>query len=201
MFDGRELVTGAAMTEEATAADRLLDHFERVAGSPGSLTRVSPPEASAQVFVSVHRGFPEPDSICGFTMGLSNVHSPTSDGPPHRELFIAMTDTREDWAFAVAFLAHQLQGRCGFTTGDVINFREEIAESSRMTGFLVTPAALLGADDADVDQGFRQVAIRQLVPLYESERAWLLDGGDDSAFLGRFSPSQLMDPHRPVFQP
>ena len=134
-------------------------------------------------------------------MGLSNIHSPTSDGPPHRELFIAMTDTDEAWALAVGFLASQLQGRCGFGCGDVINFREEMAPSSRMTAFLVTKPSLLSPAGSEVDQGFRQVAIRQLVPLYEAERAWLLSCGADSQFLGQFSLPQLMDPCRAIFQP
>jgi len=44
-----------------------------------------------------------------------------------------------------------------------------------------------------VDIGARQVEIVQLVPIYDSERILLADGGDIAAFLSAFPRHALMD--------
>ena len=189
------------MTTPPEAGERLLFHYERITGSEAAFTRVSPTEARPGVFAAVHRGFPRKGAVTGFTVGLSHVHSPSSEGHPHRELVIHMADDDPKWAFAAAFLAFQLQGRCGFDCGDTINFREQIAASSRMSAFLVVHPRLLGSADTEVDTGPRIVSIRQLLPLYEEERAWLMDTGTDAELLSRFSDDDLMNPRRLVFRP
>jgi hypothetical protein len=188
------------MTDNKTAADLLLSHYERVTGCQAQFTEVSPRGSKPGLFAAIHRGFPRSNGITGFTVGLSHVHSPVTEGHAHRELVIAMTDDDPAWACAVAFVAYQLRGKCGFDHGDAINFREQIASKSRMAAFLVVRPTLLGIADSNIDLGARTIALRQLVPLYESERAWLMSGGDEASFLQRFSQDELMDPRRPEFQ-
>lgn len=185
--------------EPQAAADILLGHYERITGSEAEFTEVSPPGSKPSLFAAIHRGFPKANRVTGFTVGLSNVHSPVSEGHPHRELVISMADNDSAWALAVAFTAYQLRGRCGFDAGDTINFKEEIAPSSRMTAFLVVRPMVLNAADAEVDLGVRTVGIRQLVPLYEQERAWLMSGGEEQSFLKHFSADDLLNPRRPAF--
>ena len=191
------------MTDSATSPNAgaiLLAHYERVTGSQADFTRVSPAGASPGVFAAVHRGFPRAKAITGFTVGLSHTHSPATEGHPHRELVISMADKDPAWALAVAFVAFQLRGRCGFDSGQTIDFREPIAPASRMSAFVVVHPTVLQAGDAEVDLGVRTVAIRQLVPLYAEEHAWLTDGGNQELMLRRLSVEQLMDPRRPVFR-
>lgn len=178
----------------------LLAHYERITGSQAEFTRVSPAGASPGVFAAVHRGFPRAKAITGFTVGLSHTHSPATEGHPHRELVISMTDKDPAWALAAAFVAFQLQGRCGFDSGQTIDFREPIAPVSRMTAFVVVRPTILRVPDAEVDLGVRTVALRQLVPIYAEEHAWLTDGGDRELMLQRLSPEELMDPRRPIFR-
>ena len=191
---------GGTMADQPSAADILLNHYERVTGSHAQFTEVSPRGSKPGVFAAIHRGFPRPNAITGFTAGLSHVHSPANEGHTHRELVIAMADDDPAWALAAAFVAYQLRGRCGFDHGDAINFREQIASKSRMAAFLVVRPILISPADAEIDLDVRTVALRQLIPLYESERTWLMSGGNDSIFLQRFSPDELMDARRLEFQ-
>lgn len=169
------------------AGDILLAHYERVTGSQAEFTRVSPVGSNPGLFAAVHRGFPRANAITGFTVGLSHMHSPATEGYPHRELVVSMTDNDSAWVLAAAFVAFQLRGRCGFDTGETIDFREEIAPVSRMSAFVVVRPTVLQASEAAVDLGVRTVALRQLVPLYEEERAWLMDGGDQELMFQRLS--------------
>jgi hypothetical protein len=143
--------------------------------------------------VAVYSAFPQPDALTGFTLGLSHFHPP---GGAHKELTISMRDTDDRWALACGFLAFQLRERCPFVCGDTINFREPIANSSRMSAFLIVhPRHILPADTV-VDLGIRQVELVELVPLYEEERAWVSSGGDVKMFLNDCPSSLSMDPKR-----
>jgi hypothetical protein len=187
-------------TRASDPGERLLSHYERITGSKGTFTDLSPAGSKPSLSAAVYDGFPGKGALTGFTVGLSHAHSPASEGHPHRELVVHMADQDPAWAFAVAFLAYQLQGRCGFDVGDALNFKEQIAASSAMTAFLVIHPRVLAPADTVVDLGIRSVSIRQLLPLYEEERAWLMDGGDEAQLLARFSGHDLINPRRPVFR-
>jgi hypothetical protein len=179
-------------------ADRLLDHYDRLAGGEPRFTRVSDEGISPALHVAIYPGFPEPCAVTGFTVGLSLFHPP---GGGHKELTISMRDADDVWALACGYLAFQLRERCPFACGDAINFRERIAPLSAMSAFVAVHPQWLASQDAVVDVGVRRVEIVQLVPLYESERAWLAAGGELREFLQAVPSPALMDPRREVFVP
>jgi len=181
-----------------TPADRLLDHYDRVAGSEPRFTRVSDEGVSPALHVAIYRDFPKPGVLTGFTVGLSLFHPP---GGGHKELTISMRDADDVWALACGYLAFRLRNRCPFVCGDTVNFRERIAPSSAMSAFVAVHPQWIPGRDAVVDVGERQVEIVQLVPLFEQERAWLASGGELRALLRAFPGSALMDPGREPFAP
>jgi hypothetical protein len=181
-----------------TPADKLLDHYDRLAGAEAPFIRVSDEGASPALHVAIYRGFPEPDAVTGFTVGLSHFHPP---GGAHKELTLSMRDADDVWALACGYLALELRDRCPFRCGDTINFHERIAPSSPMPAFVIVHPRWIPARDTIVDLGARRVEITQLVPLYEQERAWLNDGGDLRTLLQAYPGSALMDPRREPFAP
>lgn len=181
-----------------TPADKLLDHYDRVAGGDPRFVRTSDEGASPATHVAIYRDFPEPGAVTGFTVGLSLFHPP---GGGHKELTISMRDSDDVWALACGYLAFKLRENCPFVCGDTINFRERIAPSSAMLAFVVVhPQWILGRDTV-VDTGVRPVEIVQLVPIYEAERSWLAAGGDLRRLLRAFPGSTLLEPGREVFAP
>jgi hypothetical protein len=181
-----------------TPADRLLAHYDRVAGSEPRFVKVSDEGTVPAVFVAIYRGFPEPDAVTGFTVGLSHFHPP---GGAHKELTLSMRDSDDVWALACGYVAFQLRERCPFACGDTINFHERIAPASPMSAFVAVHPLWIPPRDTVVNLGARRVEITQLVPLYEPERAWLNDGGGLELLLRAYPGSALMDPRRRPFVP
>lgn len=181
-----------------TPADKLLDHFDRLAGAQPEFIRISDEEAGPAIFVALYRGFPEPDAVTGFTGGLSHFHPP---GGSHKELVISMRDPDPAWAFAAGMVADGLRDRCPFLHGETINFRAPIAASSQMAAFVVVHPLLFARTDAVIDIVGRCVELMQLLPLYEEERAWLNDGGDLQAFLDARPEADFRLPTRSPFRP
>ena len=179
-------------------ADKLLDHYDCVAGANPRFVRVSDEGVTPAMHVTVYRDFPEPGAMTGFTAGLSHFHPP---GGGHKELTVSMRDSDEVWAHACGYLALRLRERCPFVCGDTINFREQIAPSSAMSAFVVVHPLWVSAQHAVVDLDVRRVEIVQLVPLYEEERAWLNNGGNLQMLLQTYPRSELMDPGRKPFVP
>jgi hypothetical protein len=176
-----------------TPADRLLDHFDRLAGSEPRFVPVSDEDARPGMFVAIYRDFPEPNALTGFSVGLSHFH-PAGGG--HKELFVCMRDADDSWALACGFLAFQLRERCPFVCGDTIDFRSQIAGSSAMSAFLIVHPRHVSPPDTVIDLGIRQVELVELIPLYEEERAWLNAGGDVRMFLKDRPKSYFIDPQR-----
>jgi hypothetical protein len=179
-----------------TPAHKLLDHFDRLAGSEPRFVQVSEQGSRPAVYVAIYRGFPEPEAVTGFTIGLSHFHPP---GGAHKELTISMLDADDSWALACGFLAFQLRETCPFVCGDTVNFREPISKSSSMSAFVIVHPHHVSSRDSVIDLGFRQVEIAQLVPLYEQERAWLSGGGDLQALLKAYPHPAFMKPSREPF--
>src|SRR5262245_28171647 len=98
-----------------TPADRLLDHFDRIACSEARFVSVSADGASPAMHVAIYRGFPEHEAVTGFTVGLSHFHPP---GGGHKELTVSMHDSNDVWALACGFVAFQPRERCAFECGD-----------------------------------------------------------------------------------
>jgi hypothetical protein len=181
-----------------TPADKLLDHFDHVAGTEPRFAQVSDEGVRPAMHVAIYRGFPGPGALTGFTVGLSHFHPP---GGAHKELTLSMLDTDDAWALACGFVAFQLRERCPFVVGDTINFRAQIAASSPMSAFAIIPPLHLSSQDSSVDLGVRQIELVQLVPLHDQERAWLSAGGDLRGFLDAFPAAALMNPRRKPFEP
>ena len=179
-------------------AEKLLGHFDRLAGSTPRFVQVSQSDAHPAIYVAIYQGFPDPDATTGFTVGLSHFLPP---GGAHRELTISMRDSDEAWALACGFLAFQLRNCCPFIWGHTINFREQIAKSSLMSAFVVIRPCHFASVDAQIDLGARQVELVQLLPLYETEREWLVAGGDLKPVLNAVSSAQWMNPARDSFVP
>jgi hypothetical protein len=181
-----------------TPADKLLGHFDGIAGCEPRFTQVSDEGVRPTLHVAIYRGFPTPDALTGFTVGLSHFHPP---GGAHKELTISMRDTDDRWALACAFTAFQLRERFAFVCGQTIDFRAQISESSAMSAFLVVHPRHLSPSDVVVDLGIRRVELVELVPLYEEERIWLNAGGDVSTFLEKCPSSLAMNPKRKPVAP
>lgn len=179
-------------------ADNLLEHFDRLAGSEPKFTRVSDDGAEPRFHVATYFGFPDETTLTGFTVGLSHFHPP--DGS-HKELTISMRDTNDAWALACGFIAFQLRERCPFNFGETINFKDQIAPSSRMSAFVAVHPQHISEDERFVDIGIRNIELMQLIPLYEQERSWIFAGGDVELFLNEYGPSEIMNPARQEFRP
>lgn len=175
------------------AAEKLLNHFDRIAGSKPKLVQVSDEGVQPAIFATIYRGFPTADALTGFSYGFSHFHPP---GGGHKELVISMRDTDEKWALACAFMAFQLREQCPFECGDTINFREQISRASLMSAFLITHPRHITLPDTMVDLGVRQVEIVELIPIYEEERAWLRAGGNVCSFLSECTNSLALEPQR-----
>lgn len=185
-------------SRDPNAAEKLLNHFDRLAGSEPEYVKVSDEGVEPAFFSLIYRGFPTADALTGFTVGLSHFHPP---GGGHKELVISMIDSDDKWALACAFTAFQLRERCPFICGETINFHEQIASSSKMSAFLVIYPRNIPPSDTVVDLGVRQVELVELIPLYEEERAWLSAGGDTRMFLKDCPSSLSMDPQRKSLAP
>jgi hypothetical protein len=196
--DGGHRRASVARRKKLTPADKLLDHYDRVAGGEPRFVCTSDDGASTPTHVAIYRDFPEPGAVTGFTVGLSLFHPP---GGGHKELTISMRDADDVWAFACGYVAFKLRETCTFVCGDTINFRERIAPASAMSAFVMVHPLWIPDRDAVVDIGVRAVEIAQLVPLYESERAWLDAGGELRKLLRAFPGSALMEPLREAFAP
>jgi hypothetical protein len=177
-------------------ADKLLNHLDRLAGTEARFVRVSDDGAEPGMFVAIYQGFPTPEALTGFTIGLSHFHPPQG---AHKELTISMCAADDAWALACGYLAFQMRATCRFACGDTINFREPIAKSSAMSAFVVVHPLHITSQDCVVDLGVRRVEIVQLVPIYEQEHAWFGRGGDLKLFLQAFPDTALMDPRRNAF--
>jgi len=181
-------------------ADILLDHFERIAGSEHAFAyRVTPEGESPVIQAIVYDDFPEKGAQTGFTFGLSHFHPP---GGGHKELMISMRSSDRAWTLACGFTAYQLaQKNFSFGCAETVNFREQISKSSRMNGFLVIHPTHIQTKDMVVDLGFRQIEIMELLPLYEEERKWILEGGDLDLFLQSRPKGDFLNPNRTEFIP
>lgn len=179
-----------------TPADKLLDHFDRLAGSEARLVRISDEGQSPAMHAALYSGFPQHNTLTGFTLGLSHFHP---EGGAHKELTISMRDDDESWVHACGFVAHQLREHCLFACGDTINFRAQIANSSDMSAFIVVHPSHIPPHDTIVDIGVRQIEVVQLLPIYEQELNWLNEGGEPQLFLDAFSETEFMDPKRKPF--
>lgn len=186
-------------TRTPNAAERLLNHFDKLAGSEPEFVMVPEEGADPPMFLSIYRGYPTQDAITAFTVGLSHTHLPGSGG--HKELVISVRDTDIAWAFACGCVALKLRDKCAFACGDAINFQAQIAESSEMSAFLVTHPRHIAPTDSAIDLGVRQVDLVELVPLYEEERAWLEAGGDVKRFLTECTNLISLDPKRKTIVP
>jgi hypothetical protein len=177
-------------------AEKLLNHFDRIARSEPRFVQVSDEGFLPAVHVAIYRGFPEPAAITGFTFGLSHFHPP---GGGHKELTISMLDSDDRWVLACGVVAFQLRERLPFVCGDRIDFRAQIANSSSMSAFVTVHPRHIPPIDTVIDLGIRQVELVQLVPLYEKEREWLTAGGSLDTFLKAYSGTTLLNPQRPSF--
>ncbi len=180
------------------AAEKLLSHFDRLAGTEPDCVKVSDEGVEPALFSLIYRGFPTPDALTGFTLGLSHFHP---HGGGHKELVISMRDVDDKWALACAYTAFQLRDLCPFVCKETIDFREQIARSSKMSAFLVVQPRHISLPDTVVDLGMRQVELVELIPLYEEERAWLNASGDIEKFIKGCPSSLSMDPKRNSLAP
>ncbi len=180
-------------------AEKLLSHFERITGTEYIFAyKVSPDHTSPAIQVLLYAGFPEQGTITGFTFGLSHFHP---DGGGHKELMISMRTADHAWALACGEIAYQLREECPFVCGDTINFREPISESSRMNGFFVTHPISVSSKNLVIDLGFRRIELVEVIPVYESERLWIRDGGSLDTLLESRTRREFLDPTRQPFIP
>jgi Suppressor of fused protein (SUFU) len=185
-------------TPRVTPADKLLNHFDRLARTEPRFVQVSDQGAEPKFFVAIYPDYREPDVLTGFTVGLSHFHPP---GGCHKELVISMRDKDDRWALACGFTAFQLREHFRFHCGETIDFRAQIATSSTMSAFAVVHPLFINAQDRTLDLGIRQVELVQLVPVYEEERKWVSATRDLQRFLSAFSTSEILDPVRKPFVP
>jgi hypothetical protein len=179
-----------------TPADKLLDHFDRIAGAQPRFVQISDDGSNPVINEVIYCGFPTADALTGFTVGLSHFHPP---GGAHKELTISMLDSDDRWALACGYTAFQLRETFPFNCGSTIHFRAQIAKSSEMCAFVVVHPLHFSIDNSRIDLDVRQVELVQLVPIYEQEYAWLRAGGDLREFLRAYSSFALMNPERTPF--
>jgi len=185
-------------SSQPNAAEILLNHFDRLAGSEPRFVQISDDGVRPALHALIYRGFPTPDAITGFTGGLSHFHPP---GGGHKELMISMRDTDDRWALACADVAFQHREQFPFGCGSLINFSEPITRGSKMSAFLVVHPRHISPQDSIIDLGVREVELMELIPIYEEERVWLSGGGDKKTFLENCPTSVSMDPKRKSLAP
>ena len=118
----------------------------------------------------IYRDIPEKGMITAVTYGLSLVkHSDWKLG--HPELMITIKSEKIAWGRVVGFLANRLRGKCPFSYGNTINFKEKIAADSKMDAFLVfAPSIIDKKDYLNIDVGLDyRINIKGLYPIYSTE--------------------------------
>lgn len=178
------------------AAEKLLNHFDRICGTEAKYLRISDEASKPAMDVVIYQGYPTPDAITGFTTGLSHFHPP---GGAHKELTISMRSSDNGWAVTCGHLALELRESCTFTCGDRINLGEPIVKSSPMSSFVVVHPLHITPQDSFIDLGIRQIELIQLVPIYKEESLWLSSGGELKLLLEALSGDVSMDPQRKAF--
>ncbi len=167
------------MTSPKDRLSRFLVHLDAIfEKEPEFFPFESTLSGIGKVVLMVYRDVPESGSITGITYGLSEVSHPDwVHGRP--ELCISLDSADVAWPLAAGEVVNELRGKCPFSYGEVINFRERISQESEMSAlFVFAPSILEREDYLDVDVGGSQrINIAGLYPLYDSEIAVLEELG------------------------
>jgi hypothetical protein len=170
-------------------AQLFIQHLDRITGRSEDVIRKvesSRPDVP-HVFVFIHKNWPEPGLITGFTFGFSALpHPDWKLGRP--ELMTVVESLDESWPIAIGYMAEQLRGRCPFCYGHTINFRAKVSKESDLDAFLVFAPLFLKKEQMSVKLGDYTCHIAGMYPLFSSEMAlyneiglerfWHLSGWD-----------------------
>lgn len=158
-----------------TSTEKYLAHLERVfEQEPEFLKEESLQEGMPGVSSLVFNHHPESEMMTTVTYGLSlGEHPDWKFGRP--ELLLCVDSREKAWTQIAGYVANQLRGKCPFTYGLTINFRNQIAPDSDMDAFLIfAPAILNKADYLRIDIGLPYaISIAGLYPIYSSEISFI----------------------------
>lgn len=172
-----------------------LDHLEEWAGEEPEYHLISAETADPPLLTFTYRGRFGPNTIAGFTYGLSLVSHPEWR-LARPELFIAMASDKEEWVLAAGHVASAWRGEKRYRTGDIFDLGTPISpEESQMSALLLFLVTDLDPDFARVELPDATVVLAQLYPLYESEVALVQQQGP-AEFLSTENVD-FHDPRRP----
>lgn len=150
-------------------AELFLDHLDGRIGSEPQFQLFGPDDGDLPRVTSIiYRDQPEAGLLTAFTYGLSLANHPDWKlGAP--ELVLCVESEDSAWGWAIADVAAQLRGKCPFSVGNTINFREQIAAYSAMSAFFVFFPTVLDREAATIRLPDRTVHIVGMYPIYEGE--------------------------------
>jgi hypothetical protein len=144
------------------------DALEELTGAEGRFYRITDEDESPPVYVVLYDELPEPDHITAFSYGLSDaVHPEWKHSKP--ELMISLKSKDDSWALCMGEIIRNSAQDSLFSYGTVLHFREQIADESAMTSFLIFANSLLDAGQEKFTLPDRTIKLSQLYPIHEQE--------------------------------
>jgi hypothetical protein len=176
-----------------------LDHLNEWAGEEPEYHLLPAEEDEPPVLTFTYRGQFGPNTIAGFTYGLSLVSHPEWR-LARPELFIGMASGKEEWVLAAGHVAAAWRGEKRYRTGDIFDLGAPISpDESEMSAVLLFLATDLDPEFTRVELPDRTVVLAQLYPLHESEMA-LVERKGPAEFLSTENVD-FHDPRRPPLSP
>lgn len=119
----------------------------------------------------IYTDIPEKGMTTAITYGLSLLQHVNWQIGKRSELIISVESDDLAWGEVIGFLANKLRGKCAFTYGNTINFRDKISNFSEMDAFLIfAPSILEKSDYLDIDIGQDyKINLAGIYPIYSEE--------------------------------
>lgn len=158
------------MKKQKPPAEIYLDHLDSIFQKEPLFFKEDDNENQTNITTIVYKDIPEKGCLTAFTYGLSNFKNPEwKKGRP--ELCISVQSKNLDWAHVLGYLVERSQGKFPFSYGQTINFREQIADDSKMDAFFIfAPTVLEEKEFLNLDLGLPyKVNIQGIYPIYAKE--------------------------------
>lgn len=116
-----------------------------------------------------YENVPEEGYLTAVTYGVSEYDNPAWE-TSRPELMLTVASTDANWGRVLAFIGANMIDECDFGYGEIIHFRNQIAEGSDMTSFFIFAPSILDPEDAsDIKVQDRTLNFVAFYPIYEEE--------------------------------
>ncbi len=143
------------------------DCVEEMVGIPGRSIPIGG-NTEHPFWVLIFDNTPENGSMTAFTFGISSIkNSKWVTGAP--ELVVSIGSNDDNWGLTLGAVSEAVRGEFPFSLGSVLDIREPITKSTRMSQFFLFWPTILTSDQTMLEMSDRTVNIIQAYPIYEQE--------------------------------